>query len=101
MWPSSAPSEKQWERYLFFLEERVLSSEREHEPNAYVDLLFALGRNVIRTGAQTEEGGRRRRILGYRMAGALSDYSKVVAVAKKSDKKKGKKKNRKGDKGNK
>ena len=39
--------------------------------------------------------------MGYRMAGAFFDCSEVVAVAKKSYKKKGKKKKRKGDKGNK
>ena len=52
--PSPRPSEKQWDRYLSFLEESVLSSGREHDHNAYVDLLFALGRNIIRNGAQTE-----------------------------------------------
>ena len=98
--PSPPPSEKQWGRYLSFLEERVLSSEQEHDANAYVDLQFALGWHVIRTGAQTEEGGWRCRMLGYRMAGAFFHRSEVVDVAKKSEKKKGKKEKRKGDKGN-
>ena len=98
--PSPPPSEKQWGCYLSFLEERVLSSEGENDSNTYVDLLFALGRHVIQTGLQTEEGGRRRRILGYSMAGAFFNCSEVFAVAEKSEKKKVKNKKRKGDKGN-
>ena len=48
---SSTPhSEKQWDCYLSFLEEHVLSSDWEHDNNADVDLLFALGWHVIRTG---------------------------------------------------
>ena len=47
------------------------------------------------------EGGRRRRILGFRMAGAFFDCSEVVVVAKNSEKKMGDKKKRKGYKGNK
>ena len=82
------------------MEERVLYSEWEHDTNAYVGLLFTLGRNVIKTGAQTEEEGRRRRILGYLMDGAFFGCSEVIAVAKKYEKKKGKKKNRKWNKGN-
>ena len=62
--------------------------------------MFVLGRHVIRTGVQTEEGGWRRRILGYRMAGAFFDCSEVVSVAKNSENKKGKKKNRKVGNGN-
>ena len=72
----------------------------EHDTNAYVNLLFDLGWHIIRTGVQTEEGGWRHKILGYRLAGAFFDCSGVVAVNKKYKKKKGKKKNRKGDKGN-
>ena len=82
------------------MEERVLSTEQENDINSYVDILFALGRNVIQNGAQMEEGVWRRRILGYCMAGAFFDCSEVVAIAKKSEKKKGNKKNRKGKKGN-
>ena len=63
-------------------------------------VLVGLGRNVIQTGAQTEEGGRRHMILGYCMNGAFFGCSEVVAVAKKYEKKKGNKKNRKGDRGN-
>ena len=40
------------------------------------------------------------RILGYCMPGAFFDCSKVIAVAKNSDKKKGKRKKRKGNKVN-
>ena len=98
--PSSPPLENQWDRYLSFLDERILSSEREHNVNAYVDLPFALGWHIIRTGSQTEEGGQRRRVLGYCMNGAFFDCSEVVVVAKKSDKKKGRKKNTEGGKGN-
>ena len=98
--PSPPPSEKQWDYYLSFLEERVLSSEWEHDDNASVDLPFAVGWHVIQNGVQTEEGGWRCRILGYRMVGAFLNCSEVVAVAKKSEKKKGKKKKRKGGKGN-
>ena len=47
-----------------------------------------------------EEGGWRRRILGYRMPGDFFDCSEVVAVSKKSEKEKGSNKKRKGDKGN-
>ena len=36
----------------------------------------------------------------YRIAGAFFDYSEVVAVVEKSEKKKGRKKKRKGDKVN-
>ena len=50
--------------------------------------------------AQTEEGGRRRRVLGYCMAGAFFGCSEGIAIAKKSKNNKGKKKNRKGYKGN-
>ena len=32
---STPPSEKQWDRYLYFLEERVFSSEWEKDANAY------------------------------------------------------------------
>ena len=97
---SPPPSEKQWECYLSFLEERVLSSERENDANAYVNLLFGLGRHIIQTGVQTEEGGWKRRILGYCIAWALFDNSEVVAVANNYEKKKGKNKNRKGEKVN-
>ena len=45
--PSLPPSEKQWYRYLSFLEERVLSSEWEKDANAYVNLMFVLGLHVI------------------------------------------------------
>ena len=82
------------------MEELVLSSERDHDANAYVDLLFVLGRNVILTGVQMDEGESRRRILGYRIAGAFCHCSEVVAITKKPKKKKGKEKKRKGDKGN-
>ena len=58
--------------------------------------MFTLGRHVIQTGLQTEEGGWRRRIFGYRMSGAFFGCSGVVAVAKNYEKKKGKKKNSKG-----
>ena len=68
--------------------------------NAYFYLPFALGRHVIRTGAQIEEGGWRRRILGYRMDGTFFECSEVVSVANESEKKNVKKKKRKGDKGN-
>ena len=61
--------------------------------------MFALGRNVIQTGVQTEEGGCRHRKLGYCMAGAFFDCYEVVGVAKNSDNKKGEKKKRKGGKG--
>ena len=54
--PSPPPSKNQWERYISFLEERVLSSERENNANACVDLPFALGWHVIQTESQTEEG---------------------------------------------
>ena len=47
-----------------------------------------------------EEGGWRRRILGYRMPGDFFDCSEVVAVSKNSDKKRLNNKKRKGDKGN-
>ena len=97
---SPPPSEKKWDHYVYLLEERVLSSEREHDANDYIYLLFVLGRNIIRTGAHTEEGCCRRRILGYSMAGSFFNRSEVVAIAKKSEKKKGKKKNIKGDNGN-
>ena len=55
--PYSPPSEKQSDRYLYFLEELVLSSEQEHDTNVYVDLLFVLGQHIIQTGAQTEDRG--------------------------------------------
>ena len=45
--PSPPPSEKQWGRYLSFLEERILFSEWEHNANSYVNLLFVLVRHVI------------------------------------------------------
>ena len=96
--PSPPPLEKQWDYYLSFLEKRVLSSEWNNNSNAYVDLMFALGWHIIQTGAQTEEGGRRRRILGYCMVGDFFESSDVVVVAKKYEKKKGKKKKRNGDK---
>ena len=73
--PSPPPSEKQWDLYLSFLEERVLSSEREHDANAYVGVLLALGRNFIRNGMQKVEGGWRHSILGFNMAGALFNCS--------------------------
>ena len=92
-------SDKQWDRYLSFLEERVLLSDRENASNAYVNLLLTLGWHVIQTGAQTEEGEQRWRILGYCMAGAFFDCEEIVDVAKKSKKKKVKKKNRKGGQG--
>ena len=92
--PSHPPPEKQWDRYIYFLEERVLSSEQEHDENAYINLMFALGQHVIRTRAQTDEGWWRRRILGYCMTGAFFDFSKVVTFAKEFVKKNGKKKNR-------
>ena len=38
--------------------------------------------------------------MGYRIAGDFFDCSEAVTVAKKSEKKNGKKKKRKGDKGN-
>ena len=47
-----------------------------------------------------EEGGWRRKVLGYFMSGAFFDCSGVFAVAKKYDKNKGKKKNSQGYKGN-
>ena len=59
--------------------------------------MFALGHCAIQTGAQIEEGGWRRRILVYRMPGDFFDCSEVVAVSKKSEKKKGNNKNMKGD----
>ena len=49
--PSPHPSDKHCACYLYFLEECVLSSERYPNDNAYVDLLFSLGWNVIETGA--------------------------------------------------
>ena len=49
---------------------------------------------------QTEEGGWKRRILVYHMAGAFLDCYRVVVISKKSEKKKRKKKNMKGGKGN-
>ena len=52
--------------------------------------------NLVEDGG----GGWRLRILGFLMAGAFFDYSNVVAVAKKSKKKKVIKKNSKGYKGN-
>ena len=57
---------------------------------------------VFRYGydGQWKGGGWRRRILGYCMDRASFGCPEVVAVAKKSEKKKGKKKNRKGDKSN-
>ena len=55
--PPPPPSENQWDRYLSFLEDSVLSSEREHNVNAYVNLWFSLGAHAIRTGSQTVEGG--------------------------------------------
>ena len=97
---STPPSEKQWDCYLSFLEELVLSSEQEHGTNDNIDLLFVLGWNIILTGAHFEEGGWRCRILGYLMAGAFFDCFEVVAVAKKSEKKKGKKKKSKRGEGN-
>ena len=96
---SPPPSEKQWDHYFSFLEEHVLS-EQEHDANVYVNLLFALGQHIIQTGAQTAEGGWRRRILGFCMDGAFFDCSEFVVVANKSKKKKGKKKKREGGKGN-
>ena len=81
--PSPPPSEKQWDRYLSFLEESVLSSEWEHDINAHVNILFTLGWNFIQNEAQTEEGGWRRRMLGYCMDEAFFYCSEVVAVAKK------------------
>ena len=96
---SSYTSEKQSDRYLYFLEELVLSSEREHDTYVYVDLLFALGWHIIRTGAQTEDGRWRCKILGYRMAGSLFDCSEVVAAANKYERKKDKKKKEEGRKG--
>ena len=88
--PSPPPSYNQWYHYPSFLEERVLSSEREHDANAYINLLFTLGRQVIQTGAQTEEGGWRRRLLGYYMSGAFFLCSKVFTIAKNFEKNKGK-----------
>ena len=82
------------------MEDCAVSSDRYHNANAYVDPLFELGRNVIRIGAQTEEGGWRSRILGYRVAGAFFDCSEAVSVVNNSKKKWGKKKNMKGYKGN-
>ena len=75
--PSPPLSEKQWDHYLSFLEYRVLYSYWEHDANSYIDLLLVLGWHVIRTGAHTDEWGWRRRILGYRMAGAFFNCSKV------------------------
>ena len=49
---------------------------------------------------QAEEEGRKRGILGYCMARTFFSCSKVAVVAKNSEKNKGKKKKRKGDKGN-
>ena len=69
----------------------ILFSVQEHDSNAYIDLLFALGRHFIQTGAKKGEGRWRRRIF---------DCSGVVTIAKKYEKKKGKKKNRKRYKGN-
>ena len=43
-----------------------------------------------------EEGGWRRRILDYHMAGVFFDYSEVFTVAKKFKKKNGKKKRERG-----
>ena len=51
-------------------------------------------------GCRWSSGGWRRRILGYCMAGDFFDCFEVVAGAKKSKKKKGKKRNIEGDKGN-
>ena len=73
--PSPPPSENQIYRYLSFLDEHDLSSEREHYANAYVDLLFVLGRNIIQTGVHMEEWGWRRSILGYPMAWDFFDCS--------------------------
>ena len=78
--PSPPPSEKQWDRDFSFLEKQVLSSERDHDTNAYVDLIFALGHNVIRTWSQTVDGGFRRRILGFQMDGSFFDCSKVLPL---------------------
>ena len=55
--PSPITLEKQWDRYLSFLKERIISSDQEHDANAYVDILFVLGRHIIRTEEHTEEGG--------------------------------------------
>ena len=87
--PSPPPSEKQRDHYLSFLQEGILSSELEHNANAYVDIPSALILHVILTGVQTEQGGWRRRILGYCIAGAFFNFSEVVSVAKKSNKNKG------------
>ena len=51
-------------------------------------------------GWRQNRGGWRRSILGYRMAGEFFGCSEVVVVEKKSKKKKGKNKYRKGGKGN-
>ena len=58
LFPSTPPPpDNQWDCYLSFLEEPVISLEREHNVNSSVDIPFALGWHVIRTGAHTEEGG--------------------------------------------
>ena len=55
----------------------------------HINILFVLDQNVIKTGVQKLEGGWRCRILVFKMAGYFFDCSKVFAVAKKSDNKKG------------
>ena len=78
--PSPPPSEKQWDRDFAFLEEQVLYSEWDHDTNAYIDLIFALGHHVIGTWSQTVDRGFRRRILGFQLAGSFFDCSKVLPL---------------------
>ena len=83
---STPPSEKQWDCYLSNLEDGVLSSEWQHDANAYVNILFVLVRNVIQTGAHMVDGAQmldgwwRRMILGFCMAGPSLTVLKLLPL---------------------